>query len=289
MTDKNKKSQGEKMFEKVGATKEDTYDYLSEEPTSKSTIDKNIDLIRHIKEKCGHNIPVKYRDEIYDTIMSMTERKMLDASNMFSYVVADKLSNHLDRLCDSVVAMQGIMMQVIAGLNAEVDELLSPSQKGVINVLFFGRTTEELPTKEELLKEMRDFNKMSNEEKAESKLGNALMPTLVQKTQRCATDIMEQLVSTGIYSSSVGGKIIMGAINEGILDKLFLPSKDGNGAYAVRVSEGMKKKAPKLPNIEEIDEMINELMDTIEDNSEMKAKIKKLMNDFDKQDKKEKN
>ena len=288
MTDKNKKSQGEKMFEKVGATKEDTYDYLSEEPTSKSTIDKNIALIRHIKENKSE-MPEEFRDEVYDTIMRMTERKMLDASNMFSYVVADKLSNHLDRLCDSVVAMQGIMMQVIAGLNAEVDELLSPSQKGVINVLFFGRTTEELPTKKELLQEMRDFNKMSDKEKAKSKLGNALMPTLVQKTQRCTTDIMEQLVSTGIYSSSVGSKIIMGAINEGILDKLFLPTADGNGAYAVRVSEGMKKKAPKLPNVEEINEMINELMNTIEDNSEMKAKIKKLMNDFDKQDKKEKN
>lgn len=288
MTDKTKKiKRGKTALDKMGATDKDLTTFQDEMPANKGTIEKNIALIRHIKENCEENIPEGYKDEMYDTIMGMTERKMLDASNVFTYVVASELQENLDRLCDSVVAMHGIVIQLLTRVGTELDNELSDNQKGILNVLHLGKTSETLPTKKELLEEVKEFNDATVEEQRGLPLGNALFPRLIQKTQKDIHDILGQLTSAGIYASATGEKVVMGAIRGGILERLFLPSKDGQGAYAVRVSEGVKK--PSIPSSEDIGEMIDELMDKLGDSSEIKAKISKIMNDLDKQDKKEKN
>ena len=149
--------------------------------------------------------------------MGMTERKMLDASNVFTYMIANELQEHLDKLCDSVIAMHGIVIQLLTRLGSELEEELSDSQKGILNVLHLGKTSETLPTKKELLKEVKAFNDATAEEQRKLPLGNALMPQLVQKTQKDIHDILAQLVSAGIYASATGEKVMMGAIREGIL------------------------------------------------------------------------
>ena len=201
-----KKSIEDKLLKKMGVSEDDMNDLGSGAPDNAGTIAKNTYLVNHVKDNC--RVPDEFKDEAIDTIMGMTERKLLDSSNLFNFIVSEDVVNDVDKMLDSIHALHGIMLDIMYTFNDELQDHLSNNAKGILNVLHFGRTTDVLQSKEEILGSMKEFNNMSDEEKAKSELGKALLPHIMHKIKKGLRDIQEQCISTGIYSTSKDEKVI---------------------------------------------------------------------------------
>ena len=260
MTDKK-----DKILEELNASEEDMTDFATDVPTEKGTIDKNTFLINLIKDNFHDSIPEDMHGEVYDTLLSMTERKLLASSNVFSFIIANEMEETLSKLFDGIIAMHGVMVQLILKFRDEMSEELSPEHRGILNVLHFGRTNETLPTPNELRREMKEISE--DVENSKSLMKKALLPETLKKAQRLLGDIQEQSMATGIYTSSENEKVIKGAINTGLLRRLFLPMKEGNGVYAVKVAS-RKKESDTEKSGRTMKKELKKMLDTVKDMSD---------------------
>lgn len=266
------------ILEQLNSNKEDITNFDSDIPTEQGTVEKNTFLINHIRDNFEKDVPADMRDEMYETLMNMTERKLLESSNIFNYIIAGEMEEKLDKLFDGIIAMHGVVIQLMMKFGDEISEELAPEHRGILNVLHFGRTNQTLPTPEELSAEMKDFNK--NPKKSKTSMKRALLPSLVQNAQKLLHDIKEQTKATGIYVTSKNEKVIKGAINHGMLRRLFLPMQNGNGVYAV-------KTASQDAGGNDSKEMFNDLMDKLGDltEDEVKDLVENTINKIKKEDK----
>ena len=266
----------EEIMNTIGVKDSDISDTRTETPSDKETIEKNTYLINHIRDNHEKDVPSDIRDEMYDTIMNMTNAKLLENSNLFTYMICGEIREDASKLMDSVLAMHGIMTKLLCKFGDEIADYLSGSERGTLNVLHFGRTSETLPSKDEILAMMKEFSEASTIDKKDLELSHAMFPTLVKGIGKQIEDVMEQACATGIYAMSKDAKVIKGAIAKKLLLRLFLPLASGNGVYAVKVSD--------RPNTKKDD--IMELVDKVGDMSEEEFKqlLKQMM-----KSKKEKN
>ena len=278
MTDKSD------ILERLNVTNDDITDIAGDMPSDKCTIDKNAYLINHIKDHHEKDVPSDVRKEMYETLMGMTNLKLLENSNLFTYMMCDEVLEDSNKLMESVLAMHGIVTKLLCKFGDEIAEHLSDKERGILNVLFFGRTTETLPTKDEILDIMREFNECSTLEKSDTDLAHAMLPTLVKGIHRKVDDMMEQACSTGIYATSRDDKVIKTAVSERLLRRLFLPLQSGNGVYAVKLCDtnAKSKVCDKLKD--EMMELINKVGDMGEE--EFKTMVKDMI---DEKAKKERN
>ena len=269
-------SNKQEILEKLNLDDKDMANIEDDKPSDKGNIDKNAYLINHIKDNHEHGVHEDVREEMYDTLLNMTSLKLLESSNLFTYMICDEIREDSKKLMDSVLAMHGIITSLLCKFGNEIAEYLSPQERGMINVLFFGRTTEKLPSKSEILDIMREFSDTSDSEKHKTDLANALFPALVKGMLGKVEDVMEQASSTGIYATSKDDKILRTAISEKLLRRLFLPLKNGHGVYAVRLCDNNSESKAKKDIMELIDkasgmsedEVRKMVKDMIENNKE---------------------
>ena len=258
------------------------HDFSKEKPSNKDTINKNTFLMEYIRSTSLDSVPDDMKDEMFDTIADLTEAKILASSNMFSYILAQKLEETLEKLFEGTMAMHGVMIQLIMYLREDITKVLSPEHLGILNVLHFGRKNSVLPTKKEIMDDMTDVEK--NGRKSSAKIIDALLPGLINKVSKINDDIKEQSKSAGIYSVS-NEALLKASVFSRRLDRLFLPMANETGAYAIRLKGGANDGSKR----DALNEAIEEFTKMSKD--EIKGKVDKMMSslDFDDETKKENN
>lgn len=224
-------------------------DFNKEKPNNKTTIDKNTYLINYIKDNCEDGVPEDFRAEMYDTLSEMTEAKLLAHSNMFNHMLAVETDELVEKLFTGVLAMHGVVIGMLTKFRDEMMEDLAPEHRGILNVLHFGRTGTDLPTAEEVSDEMDKFN--DDPENANVLIRDALLPKMLNNVAKSITDIAQQSRMTGMYSVS-NLEVLKTSISSGKMKSIYLPTKDGEGAFKVSL---INKKAKKQHTLEEMIEL----------------------------------
>ena len=242
------------IFDTLDSEIKNMNDFNKEKPNKKSTIDKNTYLIGYIKDNCEEGIPEDRREETYDTISDMTEAKLLSHSNMFNHMLAQETEEIIDKLFNGVLAMHGVMIELLTKFRDEMMTELSPEHRGILNCLHFGRTNSDLPTAEEINREMKEFN--DNPINADVSLRDALLPKLLNDVAKNIDDISKQSRMTGMYAVA-NKEVIKASISSGKMQSIYLPMKNGKGAFKVSLVNKNAKKQYTLEEMVDLAKMLS--------------------------------